>query len=158
MIGDMRRLIALIMTLVLLIPSVASADDPAPWIAPVITPLAKGTIAPFTGILLTPEAVARVIAEAKDCPKRAQVEADNARAVEKARGDKALADVRSDAKRDHEVQQAGIDQRDGNIKDLTTRLQASENARGNTWLWAGGGVLAGAALVVLSIVTVSYAK
>lgn len=134
-------------------PSVASADEPE-WTPPVITPIIKGTPAPYTGVLLTPEAVAKVVAEAKDCPKRVQVEADKARGEAKAQGDRALADVQADAKRDKAVFQAGIEQRDGMIKDLNSRLEKSEHARSHTWLFAGGGVLAGAALVILTVVAV----
>lgn len=139
------------------LPSVASADETT-WTPPIITPVQKGAPAPFTGILLTPEAVAKVIAEAKDCPKRVQVETDRARGEEKAHGEKALADAQADAKRDRAVMQAGMDQRDGMIKDLTTRLDKSEQARSNTWLFAGGGVLAGAAIVILSVVAVGAAN
>ena len=139
------------------LPTVASADEPA-WTPPVITPVQKGAPAPFTGILLTPEAVAKVIAEVKDCPKRVQVEADRARGEERAHGEKALADAQADAKRDRAVMQASLDQRDGMIKDLTTRLDKSEQARSNTWLFAAGGVLAGAAIVILSVVAVGAAN
>jgi len=153
-----RTLASFALAVALFLPSLASADEPSPWIAPVITPVAKNAPAPFAGVLLTPEAVARIVAEAKDCPKRAVVEAERARGEQKALDDKTLADARSDAKRDREVFQAGIDQRDGNIKDLTARLEKSEQARGNVWLWAGGGVLAGAVIVTLSIVAVGAAK
>lgn len=139
-------------------PSFASADETPAWTMPVITPITKGAPAPYTGVLLTPEAVAKIVAEAKDCPKRVQVEADKARDEEKARGDKALADASADAKRDRTVLQAGIEQRDGMIKDLTTRLEKSEQARSNTWLFVGGGVLAGAALTILTVVAVGAAK
>ncbi len=152
---------ALIATLTL--PTSSQADDStpppivSPW-APVVTPLVKGTPAPFTGVLLTPEAVARVIADANDYPKRTQVEVDHAVGVEKAKGSKALADATADAKRDREVLQAGLDQRDGTIKDLTVALQKSETASKNTWIWAGGGIIVGAAVAVLSVVVVNYVK
>lgn len=155
----MRRFFAsFALAVVLFLPSLASADESSPWIAPVITPVAKNAPAPFAGVLLTPEAVARIVAEAKDCPKRAAVEAERARDEQKAMDDKVMADARSDAKRDREVLQAGIDQRDDNIKDLTTRLEKSEQARSSAWLWAGGGVLVGAVIVTLSIVAVGAAK
>ncbi len=144
------------LTAVTFLPSLASADEPA-W-TPIITTVQKGAPAPFTGILLTPEAVAKVIAEAKDCPRRIVVETDKARGEEKARADKAVADVQADAKRDKTVLQAGIDQRDGMIKDLNGRLEKSENARSNTWLFAGGGVVAGAALVILTVFAVGSAN
>ena len=145
------------LTVASLLPSVASADEPE-WTPPAITPVAKGTPAPYTGVLLTPEAVAKVIAEAKDCPKRVQVEVDRARGEEKARGEKTVADVQADAKRDRAVMQAGLEQRDGMIKDLTTRLEKSENARSNTVWYIGGGALAGAAVVILSVIAVGAAN
>jgi len=155
----MRCLLAsLALSFTLFLSSTASADEPTSWIAPVITPVTKGALAPFTGILLTPEAVARVIAEAKDCPKRMLVETDRARAEEKAHSEKTLANAVSDTKRDREIAKAAIEQRDDNIKDLTTRLEKSESARGNAWLWAGGGVLVGAVIVTLSIMVVGAAK
>lgn len=139
-------------------PTFAHADDPPPWSPPIITPVPKGAPAPFAGVLLTPEAVAKVIAEAKDCPKRAQVEADKARAEALAQGDKALADAKANAKRDASILQAGIEQRDGQLKDLASRLDKAEQARSNTWLWAAGGVLGGALIVVLSVAAVGAAK
>ena len=141
------------LTVASFLPSFASADEA--WVPPIITTVQKGAPAPFTGVLLTPEAVAKVIAEAKDCPKRVEVEVTRARDEEKAHGDKAMADVQADAKRDKAVLQAGIEQRDGMVKDLAGRLEKSEQARANTWLVAGGGVLAGAVLVILTVVAVN---
>ena len=140
------------------LPSFAQADEPSPYVLPVVTPVQKGAPAPFAGVLLTPEAVAKVIADAKDCPKRIDVETAKARDEEKARGEKAVADVQADAKRDKAIFQAGIEQRDGTIKDLTARLDKSEQSRSNTWLFASGGVLAGAAIAILSIVAVGAAN
>lgn len=153
-----RRFASIVaLAVVTFLPSFASADEPA-YNPPVVTPITKGAPAPYTGVLLTPEAVAKVIADAKDCPKRTQVEVDKARGEQKAVDDKALADAQADAKRDKAVMQAGIDQRDGNIRDLTTRLEKSEQARSNTTLYVGGGVLAGAAIVILSVFAVNLAK
>lgn len=145
------------LTVASFLPSLASADETPTW-TPIITTVQKGAPAPFTGVLLTPEAVAKVIAEAKDCPKRIEVETAKARGEEKARADKAVADVQADAKRDKTVLQAGIDTRDGMIKDLTVRLEKSEHARSNTWLFAGGGVVAGAALVIVTVFAVGAAN
>lgn len=158
----LRKFISLLVTVALLCVSLPClADPPEPpvvYVPPIITPLTKGQPAPFAGVLLTPEAVAKVIAEAQDCPKRIKVEADHARDVQKAEDDKRLADAQADAERDKKIFQAGITSRDGQIKDLTNALQSSENARKNTWLWVGGGVLAGALLTIGTVVLVGYAK
>jgi hypothetical protein len=166
----LRKLVSLLVTLAFLsasfpcfadppaVPSAAPVPTVIVYNPPVITPLTKGQPAPFAGVLLTPEAVAKVIADAQDCPKRIKVESDHARDVQKAEDDKTLADAQADADRDKKVFQAGITSRDGQIKDLTTALQKSENARGNTWLWVGGGVVAGALLAIGTVVLVGYAK
>lgn len=146
-----KTLLAAATAAALLVSPVPSfADEPEP----VITPIRKGTPAPYTGLLLTPEAVARIVSEAKDCPKRIDVEVEKARAEEKARADKTVSDVQADAKRDRSVCDANIARRDGDIKDLTTRLEKSENARKSNWLWVGGGVVAGALLTVVTVLAV----
>jgi len=162
----LRKLVSFLVTVALVCASLPCLADPSDastppvvlYGPPIVTPLTKGQPAPFSGVLLTPEAVAKVIADAQDCPKRIKVEADHARDVQKAEDDKALADAQADAERDKKVLQAGIVSRDGQIKDLTAALQTSENARKNNWLWVGGGVVAGALLTVATVVLVGYAK
>lgn len=160
----LRKLISLLVTLAFLCTSLPCLADPTtvPTVTvynpPVVTPMTKGQPAPFAGVLLTPEAVAKVIADAQDCPKRIAVESDHARDVQKAQDDKKLADAQADSERDKKVFQAGITSRDGQIKDLTTALQKSENARGNTWLWVSGGVVGGALLAIGTVILVGYAK
>lgn len=162
----LRKFVSLLVALALVFTSLPCLADPpaattAPvmlYAPPVITPLTKGQPAPFAGVLLTPEAVAKVIAEAQDCPKRIKVEADHARDVQKAEDDKVLADAKADAERDKKVLQAGITSRDGQIKDLTTALQKSESARKNNWLWVGGGALVGVLVTIGTVVLVNSAK
>jgi len=162
----LRKFVSLLVAIALVCASLPCLADPpaaptAPvmlYVPPIITPLTKGQPAPFAGVLLTPEAVAKVIAEAQDCPKRIKVEADHARDVQKAEDDKVLADAKADAERDAKVLQAGITSRDGQIKDLTMALQKSESARKNNWLWVGGGALVGVLVTIGTVVLVNSAK
>jgi sensor c-di-GMP phosphodiesterase-like protein len=158
----LHKLVSLLVVIALVCTSLPCLADPTPpvvlYTPPIITPLTKGQPAPFSGVLLTPEAVAKVIAEAQDCPKRIKVEADHARDVQKAEDDKVLADAKADAEHDKKILQAGITSRDGQIKDLTTALQKSEDARKNTWLWVGGGTLVGVLVTIGTVVLVSSAK
>lgn len=142
-----RSIVTITLFLSVVLSSLQASAEP-----PVITPIKKGAPAPFAGVLLTPEAVAKIVAEAESCDKRVKAEADHARDVQKALDEKTLADAKADADRDRKVLQAGIQSRDGQIKDLTTALGKSEQARSYTWLYAGGGVIAG---VVLTIGTVA---
>jgi hypothetical protein len=60
----MKRFLSSLLVASMLATSVpAWADEPAPSPAPVVTPLNKGQMAPYTGVLMSPEAVAQVIAE-----------------------------------------------------------------------------------------------
>jgi hypothetical protein len=156
----LRKFLSVIVAVALLCASLPClADTPEPTYGPpVVTPLTKGQPAPFSGVLFSPEAVAKVIADAQDCQRRIKVESDHARDVQKAEDDKMLADAKADAERDKNVFQAGITSRDGQIKDLSIALQKSENARGNTWLWVSGGVVGGALLAIGTVVLVGYAK
>ena len=162
----LRRFIAILVSIALVCASLPCLADPTPtpsasasaYTPPVITPVTKGQPSPFSGVLLTPEAVAKVIADAQDCPKRTKVEVDHAVAVQKANDDKALADAQADATRDKAVVQADADAKAAQIKTLTDALQKSESARGNTWLYVGGGVIAGALLAVGTVVLVGLAK
>ncbi len=126
--------------------------------APVITPLSKGQSAPYAGVLLTPEAVAKIIASAQDCPKRIKVESEHARDTQKALDDKELNDVKANAEHDKKILEAKLVSRDGQIKDLTTALQKSEESRKNTWFLLGSGALAGILVTIGTVILVSYAK
>lgn len=152
----MRRIFSFFVIVVLLCTSFPCLADPSNL--PVIVPLTKGQPAPFVGVLLTPEAVAKVIAETKDCKQRIKVESDRARDMQKVEDDKHIADVLADTERDKKIFQANITSRDGQIKDLTSALQNSENARKNLWLWVGGGALAGTLLTIGTVILISYAK
>lgn len=133
-----------------------AADDQT-WLPPIISPITKGSPAPYSGVLLSPEAVAKVIADSKDCPRRIQVEVEHAKEVQKANDDKELADQQTQSQRDKKVLQANIDSKSAQIKDLMLSLSKSEAARSNTWIWVAGGVLAGSLLTVGSIVLVGVA-
>jgi len=163
-----RKFLSVFLCLALLIAtSPGRADDAAPASAstapvvlykpPVITPIVQGAAAPFSGVLLTPEAVAKVIADAQECPKRIQVESDHAAAVQKAEDDKTLSDFKADAARDKAVVQADADAKAAQIKTLTTALASAEKSASNNWLWAAGGVVGGALLTIGTVVLVGLA-
>lgn len=134
------------------------AADEQSWLPPIISPITKGSPAPYSGVLLSPEAVAKVIADSKDCPRRIQVESEHARDVQKANDEKVLADVNAQSQKDKKVLQASIDSKSAQIKDLMLSLSKSEAARSNTWIWVAGGVLAGSLLAIGSVVLVGVAN
>lgn len=148
-----QKIICIIVTLAMLCTSTPSFAEP-----PVITPIAKGQAAPFAGVLLTPEAVAQIIATSSDCKRRIAVEIEHATEIQKENDAKLIADMQSNAERDKKIFGANLVSKDGQIKDLTNALKNAENARNNTWMWVGGGVLSGMLLAIGTVVIVNSAK
>jgi sensor c-di-GMP phosphodiesterase-like protein len=148
-----QKIICVFLAFVMLCTSTPCYADP-----PVITPIAKGQAAPFAGVLLTPEAVAQIIATSSDCKRRIAVETEHATEIQKATDAKIIADAQADAERDRKIFKANIVSKDGQIKDLSEALKSSESARNNTWLWVSGGVLSGMLLAVGTVVIVNSAK
>lgn len=156
----LRKLFLIFVTLTILTFTFPCKADP-PSITrdvPIVTPVIKGQMVPYSGVLLSPEAVAKIITDAQECSQRIKIEIDHARDVQKALDDKKLADIQADIERDKKIFQAGITSRDGQIKDLSLALQKSENSRNNNWVWVAGGVLAGALLTVGTVAIVGYVK
>ena len=58
-----RTVSALLATAVLLTSIHAWADNQAPSPVPIVSPVSKGQPSPFTGVLFSPEAVAKVVAK-----------------------------------------------------------------------------------------------
>lgn len=127
----------------------ASEKDPGA----VISPLKKGQVAPFTGVLLSPTAAASIIAEIKNADARVAIE------VEKAKKDaaaKCAFDVKETEARctaDKKILQAGIESRDTKIKILEDKVGSAPNPL----LWASLGAAGGIALTTLTVFIVTSA-
>ena len=153
---------AVVSSLVLCVYSCGAAApcfaDEQPWTLPAVTPVQKGAPAPFSGVLLTPEAVAKIVADAREREERAKVDVDDARAVQKAEDNKVLADAKADAELQRKTMQAGIDRRDNQISSLTKSLEAASSSSRSPWLWMGVGAVGGFLLSGTLVVLVSGLK
>lgn len=141
------------------------APKPAPGepdVGTTISPLKKGQIAPFTGILLSPKATATIIAQLNALQEQIKIEIDHARAEEKAKCDFRVAEVRTTAEADRKVLQSQVDARNKEINILNGVIKQHEENKPNTQLWmglsAGLGFVAGAGLTVLTVYAVNQAQ
>lgn len=120
-----------------------------------ISPLKKGQLAPFTGILLSPKAAAVVIANVDAINEQLKIELNRVRAEEKARFEFELAETRSKLEADSSILTAQLDERNKRIIILNDIVDEHEKNRSNTPLWVGlgvgGGVLVGIGLTVLTV-------
>lgn len=135
----------------------ARAEDP-PWVAPVVVPISKGKPAPFDGVLLTTEAAAKIVAHSQACDERTAIEVERAKSEQKARDDKRLADAAADAEHVKAVLEASLHAREADLSAMTKRLEEAEKAKDKIWMWGVGGLIAGAAVSIITIFVVSTGK
>ena len=159
----MKRLTAVLMTTIFLtsstsyaditiqVPQVPANEQP---VGQVISPLKKGQAAPYTGVLLSPEAVAKVVVDYNNLKAESKIEAERARAEQEAKDKFIISELKADLKQEKAVAAAQITNRNEQIKILNQRLAETESARKDTLWWTAGGAvvgLVGAALVAVAV-------
>ena len=120
-----------------------------------ISPMKKGQIAPFTGILLSPKATATIIAQLNSTQDLIKIEVDHARAEEQAKCEFRVSETVTHCEADKKILQAQVDEQNKRIGIVTDALKKEEANRPNTPLWVGLGTGLGFVLGVgLSALTV----
>jgi hypothetical protein len=123
----------------------------------VITPLRKGTKAPFTGSLLSPQAMAKIIVEMRLANERIAIEVDKAKEECDAHCEKKISDKTAGCEADRKIAQATIEQNIKDIESLNKELKILEDSQPNVYLWTGLGFLAGIGVSILTVYAVSEA-
>jgi hypothetical protein len=163
----MKKLISSIMLASFLVPNVCCAQDvvstlptiviPAGEVDPgaAISPMKKGQKAPFTGVLLSPEAVATVITEIKSLDDKIKLEVQRVTSLqqEQCRKEKTDLQIRSDA--DKKILQSDIDDKLRTINLLEENLKKEQEDRPNKVVWAGLGAAGGIAVTILTAFAIS---
>jgi len=133
-----------IVLLSLTIPSVALSDNSY------MTPLSKGVPSPYDGLLLTPEAVASIIADKETESDRIRVETDKVKAEEQAKSQYAISEVQTKSETDKKIIQA---QSDVNLRKANQyqEMLAKEQNKPSPYIWIGLGVVGGTAVTIGTI-------
>ncbi len=108
-----------------------------------ISPMKKGQVAPFTGVLLSPKAVASIITELDSIPKTIKIEVDKARGDEKAKCDFRAGEAKAAADADAKVAAAKIESNMKRIGVLEDELKKERDARPNLGVWVAAGFVGG---------------
>ena len=162
----MKRIISYLLIFVLLI-STANAQSTLPQIqtpageqqqGAVIFPIKKGQTAPFTGVLLSPAAVAKIIVDYNNQSSQTALEVNLAREKQKAQDLLLIENLTANLKYEKEAAEIQIKSRNDQLKILNDRIAQIEKSAPNTLLVASLGAAAGALVVVLSFVAVNAAK
>ncbi len=137
------------------LPNAPRPQPGEPDVGAAISPMKKGQIAPFTGVLLSPKATATIIAQLNSMQEQIKIEVDHAKAESKARCEFQIAETKTHLEADKNVLQAKVDSRDKQINILNGVIKQQEENRPNTQLWVGVGAGVGLVLGVgLSALTV----
>lgn len=128
-----------------------------PDIGPAISPMKWGQKAPFTGVLLSPIAIATIIAELNAVDKLVAIELERERRTQEAETEFRVEQVRIVLEADKKILLARAEAREEETKLLNERLKKAEDNTTNTALWLGGGFVSGVLVTVLTTFAVSYA-
>lgn len=127
-----------------------------------ISPMKKGQVAPFTGILLSPKATATIIAQLNSIQDQIKIEVDHARAEEVAKCQFRVDETTNRLETDKKILQAQVDDKSTQVNVLTEKLKQEEANRPNTPLWVGlgtgAGLIIGVGLSALTVYAIGHAS
>ena len=133
------------------IPDAPSLVEGEKDVGAAISPMKKGQTAPFTGVLLSPKAVATVTVELQSIAEKVKIEVSRATDEATARCDARVNEEKIKAEAGVKILNAQLESRLAENKILTDRLEKEEKSKPNLMLWTGGGVVVGVALTVLVV-------
>lgn len=146
---------------------VAIPNPPEPFpgeqdVGAAISPMRKSQGAPFTGVLLSPKAVATIVAELNSISARVKIEVDKTRGEEQARCEFKTSELRTTLEADKKILSAQLDERNQRINVLMRQVKEDESRRVDTPLWmgvsAGAGFVVGIAATVFTVYAVNQAS
>jgi hypothetical protein len=156
-----KSLVSLKLCLSVLITSPAFADPVVLPTAPqqvdgeldvgaAVSPMKKGQTAPFTGVLISPKALATITVELKTIQEKINIEITRVKAEETARCEFIVENQRIKLSADSMVLQAKNSSLLEQNKILQDRINKEEKSRPNVLLWTAGGFAGGVVVVLLT--------
>ena len=159
----MKRLIAALLLVSITSSSVSAAETklppiPEPDIGEVISPAWKDKPAPFSGVLMSPKATAKMIAELSGINARIAAEVTKTTDDLNAKHKFNMSEADAKCKREKKDLQDDIDVKSSKISSLEIEIKKKEAETPNRGLWAGIGFAGGIATTFLVILAVNKAS
>ena len=136
------------------LPSVAQPNS-EPDVGAAISPMKKGDKAVFTGLLLSPKAVATVIAQNNSIKSQITIETNKVLGDERAACNFKLSEQKISYETENKIMLSHLQTQQRDIEILSTRLKDEQNSAKNNYLWTGLGVLGGVVLTLSTVFVVS---
>jgi len=127
-----------------------------------LSPMKIGQKAPFTGVLLSPRAVAIMIAQIHAIEEQIAIEVTRAKAETQAEGDFRVSEATTQFTADITILNAQLEARDQELIILNEVIRQHEKSRPNVMLWTGLGAavgfVIGAGITVLTVYAINQAS
>ena len=147
----MKKFISLILIIVMTLSSASYAD-----VAPAITPLKKGQIAPYSGVLFSPEAGAYVVTELESIPEKVKIETEAAVKEAEAKKNFRISEIQSQCKTDKGILEADLSTQKKINEILQGDIEKLEKNAPNKPLIFGAGFLGGVLFTLATVFAISY--
>lgn len=129
-----------------------------PSVGKAISPLKMGQKAPFTGLLLSPEAIADMIAELNSIPEQIEIEKKKTLETCEAQCTFKLEWSKIESNTDNKILNARVEAEERQNKILVERVKELEDDKSNLLLWTAGGAVVGVLTTILIVFGVSAAE
>lgn len=125
-----------------------------PDVGAAVSPMRRMQQAPFTGVLLSPRAIATIIAELNAIQDLVKIETNKVRGEEQAKCTFEKSEIRTAMEADAKVSRAKLDAKVEELKLVQERLKKAEESAPDPLLWSGLGFGAGVLVTVLASVAI----
>ena len=140
------------------LPEVPSLELDEPSVGEAISPMKRGQRAPFTGILFSPEAVAKVTVELNNVSEQIKLNVQRAIELRDAQNQYKINEITIKAEAEKAINTAELSTAVQENLILSERIKKLEDNQSNTIWYVGGGFLAGTVVTVLVVLATSLAK
>lgn len=161
-----KKFLSVLVISLMFVPGFAKADDlvlppvpdlslDEPTVGEAISPMKLGQKAPFTGILFSPDAVAKIVTEINSIPEQIKIHTEKTQKLCTAKCELDLNDLRISWETEQKISAAELSAVVSQNLVLVNRIKSLESSQSNTIWWVGGGVLVGAGITVLAVFVTS---
>ena len=140
------------------LPPVPELVEGEPDVGEAISPMKKGQKAPFTGVLLSPAAVAKVLTELKYLQEKIDIEVQREVKTCTAECTFKIETVKIELETDKKILQAKLEAEEKQNKILVDRVKKLEKNQPNVLLWSAGGAVVGVLTTIAIVFAVSSAE
>jgi hypothetical protein len=148
---EMKRVLSSLLVTTMLVSSMPAWADAT---AAAVSPISKGQTAPYTGVLLSPQALAQIVAQQDTVAAAMQLAVQHQSNIDAAQSQFQIAQQATTCTADKSDLQAQVDDDKKQINTLTVQLKHNTGGLGAP-TWIGVGVVGGVALSVLTAFAIS---